>query len=59
MDKPSKWKDYLHLVEFAYTNGYQSCLKMSPFEELYGRRCKTSMCLDNLVDHVVVGPNIL
>jgi hypothetical protein len=22
MDKPSKWKDYLHLVEFAYNNGY-------------------------------------
>jgi hypothetical protein len=24
MDKPSKWDDYLHLVEFAYNNGYQS-----------------------------------
>ena len=23
MDKPSKWEDYLHLVEFAYNNGYQ------------------------------------
>jgi hypothetical protein len=22
MDKPSKWEDYLHLVEFAYNNGY-------------------------------------
>ena len=21
MDKPSKWEDYLHLVEFAYNNG--------------------------------------
>ena len=21
MDKPSKWEDYLHLVEFSYTNG--------------------------------------
>ena len=21
MDKPSKWEDYLHLVEFAYYNG--------------------------------------
>jgi hypothetical protein len=41
MDKPSKWDDYLHLVEFAYNNGYQASLKMSPFEELYGRRCNT------------------
>ena len=32
MDKPSKWEYYLHLVEFAYNNGYQDSLKMSPFE---------------------------
>jgi hypothetical protein len=38
MDKPSKWEDYLHLVEFAYNNGYQASLKMIPFEELYGRK---------------------
>jgi transposase InsO family protein len=38
MDKPSKWEDYLHLVEFAYNNGYQYSLKMSPFESLYGRK---------------------
>jgi hypothetical protein len=24
MDKPLKWEDYLHLVEFAYNNGYQA-----------------------------------
>jgi hypothetical protein len=23
MDKPSKWEDYLHLVDFAYNNGYR------------------------------------
>jgi hypothetical protein len=22
MDKPSKWEDYLHVVEFSYNNGY-------------------------------------
>jgi hypothetical protein len=38
MDKPSKWEDYLHLVEFVYNNGYQTSLKMSPFETLYGRK---------------------
>jgi hypothetical protein len=38
MDKPSKWEDYLHLVEFAYNNGYQASMKMSPFEALYGRK---------------------
>jgi hypothetical protein len=38
MDKPSRWEDYLHLVEFAYNNGYHASLKMSPFEALYGRK---------------------
>jgi transposase InsO family protein len=31
MDKPSKWEDYLHLIEFTYNNGYQASLRMSPF----------------------------
>jgi hypothetical protein len=38
MEKPYKWEDCLHLVEFAYNNGYQASLKMSPFEALYGRK---------------------
>jgi hypothetical protein len=38
MDKPSRWEDYEHLVEFAYNNGYHASLKMSPFEALYGRK---------------------
>jgi hypothetical protein len=41
MDKPSKWEDFLHLVEFASNNGYQASLKMSPFEALYDRNCST------------------
>ena len=31
MDKPTKWEDYLYLVEFAYSNNYQSSIKMSHF----------------------------
>jgi hypothetical protein len=36
MDKPYKWEDYLHLVEFAYNNGYHVSLNMCSFEALYG-----------------------
>ena len=28
MDQPSKWEDYLHLVEFDYNNGYHSSLNI-------------------------------
>ena len=40
MDKPTKWEDYLHLVEFSYNNGQQASLGMSLYEDLYGRRCR-------------------
>jgi hypothetical protein len=59
MDKPSKWEDYLHLVEFAYNNGYQYSLKMSPFEALYGRKCNTPLSWDNPTDRVILGPELL
>jgi hypothetical protein len=59
MDKPSKWEDYLKLVEFTYNNGYQAYLKMSPFKALYCRRCNTPVSWDNPIDRAMVGPDIL
>jgi hypothetical protein len=59
MDKPSRWEDYLHLVEFAYNNGYHTSLKMSPFKALYGRKCNTLVSWDNPADRAVVGPEML
>jgi hypothetical protein len=59
MDQPSKWEDYIHLVEFAYNNGYQASLKMSPFEALYGRKCNTPMSWDNPIDRAIIGPDFL
>ena len=59
MDQPSKWEDYLHLVEFAYNNGYHSSLKMSPFEAMYGRKCNTPISWDNPTGRVIVGPKLL
>ncbi|KAA3483999.1 DNA/RNA polymerases superfamily protein [Gossypium australe] len=35
------WERYLHLVEFAYNNNYQSSIQMAPYEALYGRKCRT------------------
>ena len=57
MDKPSKWEDYLHLVEFPYNNGQRASLGMSPYEALYGRRCRTLVTWDNPVNKIVLGHN--
>src|SRR5713226_2712960 len=59
MNKPTKWEDYLHLVEFSYNNGQQSSLGMSPYEALYGRRCRTPVTWDNQVNMIVIGPYLL
>ena len=59
MDRPSKWEDYLHLVEFSYKNSYQSSIKMSPFEALYGIKCRTPLSWSQPEDKLVLGPDTL
>jgi hypothetical protein len=54
MDKPSKWEEYLHLVEFSYNNGYQASLKISPFEAFYGRNCNKLVSWENPVDRAML-----
>jgi hypothetical protein len=56
MEKPSKWEEYIHLLEFSYNNGYQESLKMSPFEALYGRKWNTPVSWDTSSDRAVIGP---
>jgi hypothetical protein len=53
--KPTKWEEYLHLVELTYNNGYQASSKMNPFEDLYRRKCTTPINWYNLVDKITVG----
>ena len=59
MNNPTKWEEYLHLSEFAYNNGYQTSTKMSPFEVLYGWKCRTLVTWDGPVDRLMLGPNLL
>ena len=49
----------LYLVEFTYNNHYQTSAKLSPFEILYGRKCNTPITWSNLVDQLMLGPNML
>jgi hypothetical protein len=59
IDQPSKWKDYIHLVEFSYNNGYEESLKMIPFEELCGRKCNTPVSWDNPTEIFFIGLELL
>ena len=57
--KPTKWEDYLHLAEFVYNNGYHTSTKMSPFEVLYGWKCRTLVTWDSPGDRLMLGPDFL
>ena len=59
MEKPSKWEDYLHLVEFAYNNNFQVSAGMSPFKILYGRKCNTPISWSIPFDRLMLGPHLL
>ena len=59
MNNPTKWEDYLNLADFAYNNGYQTSAKMSPFQILYGRKCRTPVTWDSPVDQLMLGPDLL
>ena len=42
------WIKLLLLVEFAYNNNYQASIGMAPYEALYGRKCRTLICWDEV-----------
>ena len=47
------------LCRFSYNNSYQTSLKMSPFQALYGRSCRTPLQWDQPGEKQVFGPDIL
>jgi hypothetical protein len=55
----SRWDKRLPYAEFSYNNSYQASLKMSPFQALYGRSCRTLLQWDQPREKQVFGPDIL
>jgi hypothetical protein len=49
----------LSYAEFSYNNSYQESLKMTPFEMLYGQRCRAPFFCSETGERKVFGPNIL
>jgi hypothetical protein len=43
MNYRDSWDKWLLLAEFSYNNSYQESLKMTPFEAIYGRHCRTPL----------------
>jgi hypothetical protein len=54
-----KWDKHLPLADFSYNNSYQETIKMSPFEALYGRPCRTPLSWSESGERVIFDPNIV
>ena len=59
MEFSGSWDSYIPLMEFAYNNSFQSSIGMAPYEALYDRKCKTSVCWMELNEHKVINPDIV
>jgi ribosomal protein L21E len=54
-----KWDKNFPVAEFSYNNSYQESIKMSPFEALYGRPCRTPLSWSKSGERVIFGPDIV
>ncbi|GJU07345.1 putative reverse transcriptase domain-containing protein [Tanacetum coccineum] len=59
IDFGGNWDDHLPLVEFAYNNSYHTSIKMPPYEMLYGRRCRTPICWDEVGSRDLVSTDVV
>jgi len=59
LDHLGVWDEMLPLVEFTYNNNYHASIGMTPYEALYSRKCRTSLCWYQDGEAVLVGPELL
>ena len=59
LDFKGSWEKYLSLVEFAYNNSYHSSIEMTPYEALYGRKCRSPLCWEEVGERKLLGPEII
>ncbi|KAL6322448.1 hypothetical protein AAG906_008103 [Vitis piasezkii] len=46
-------------MEFAYNNSFQASIRMVPFEALYGERCRSLFCWDDVGEKKLLGPELV
>jgi len=59
LDLSGNWENHLPLVEFAYNNSFQATIGMSPYEALYGRRCRSPVYWDEVGERRILGPELI
>jgi hypothetical protein len=53
------WDKSLLYTKFSYNNSHQASIKMTPYEALYGRQCRTPLFWSQTRESQVFGPEVL
>nr|GFB99829.1 putative reverse transcriptase domain-containing protein [Tanacetum cinerariifolium] len=53
------WVNHLPLFEFSYNNSYHASIKASPFEAIYGRKCRSPVCWTEVGEAQILGPELI
>ncbi|KAI3759455.1 hypothetical protein L6452_07295 [Arctium lappa] len=56
IDFKGSWETHLPLIEFSYNNSYHASIQAAPFEALYGRKCTTPLCWNEVGEKQLAGP---
>jgi len=59
LEQGVSWVECLPLIEFTYNNSFHSSISMTPFEALYGRRCRTLLCWYESGESVLLGLGVV
>nr|GEZ64314.1 putative reverse transcriptase domain-containing protein [Tanacetum cinerariifolium] len=59
IDIGNGWERHSPLVEFSYNNSYHASIKATPFEALYGRKCRSPVCWAEVGDAQLIDPEII
>ncbi|GJZ60261.1 putative reverse transcriptase domain-containing protein [Tanacetum coccineum] len=53
------WDVYLPLAEFSYNNSYHSSIQCTPFEALYGRKCRLPVLWAKIGESSLIRPELV
>ncbi|GJU55277.1 retrotransposon protein, putative, ty3-gypsy subclass [Tanacetum coccineum] len=56
---PTTQKRHDAIWVFAYNNSWHANIKATPFELLYGRKCRAPICWDEGGEHLIEGPELI
>ena len=59
LDHKGCWDEHLPLMEFTYNNSYQESIQMAHYEALYGRPCRSSICLTKVGESSITSPDLI